>query len=224
MHCFNESAPLANIFDCMKGHNRKLNRLRGREHNGGGAVKRQDKFFIQTDWGHQGRAGGRVGGLVWTRKAAGYIVTVPWLLPLFTQHSTVHNRSCNWWVTAPSNSYGPSIMGLNQTEQEKLGKEMERDGKRWAVEGPILFHYPHNHHAANNGALYNTHFIFLCLLIPAGLLLVCRMLNRLNSNGFFWFTFLRFVILSPTSTCRLLQKSKQARAARSSIKHFDNAA
>lgn len=30
MHCFNESAPLANIFDCMKGHNRKLNRLRER--------------------------------------------------------------------------------------------------------------------------------------------------------------------------------------------------
>lgn len=82
MHCFNESAPLANIFDCMKGHNRKLNRLRGREHNGGGAVERQDKFFIQTDWGHQGRVGGWVGGLVGTRKAAGYIVTVPWLLPL----------------------------------------------------------------------------------------------------------------------------------------------
>lgn len=44
MHCFNESAPLANIFDCMKGHNRKLNRLKEREHNGGGAVKRQDSF------------------------------------------------------------------------------------------------------------------------------------------------------------------------------------
>lgn len=43
MHCFNESAPLANIFDCMKGHNRKLNRLREREHNGG-AVKIQDTF------------------------------------------------------------------------------------------------------------------------------------------------------------------------------------
>jgi len=40
MHCFNESAPLANIFDCMKGHNRKLNRLREWEHNdGSGAIK-----------------------------------------------------------------------------------------------------------------------------------------------------------------------------------------
>lgn len=29
-----------------------------------------------------GRVGGWVGGLVGTRKAAGYIVTVPWLLPL----------------------------------------------------------------------------------------------------------------------------------------------
>lgn len=44
MHCFNESAPLANIFDCMKGHNRKLNRLKVRELNGSGAVKRQDSF------------------------------------------------------------------------------------------------------------------------------------------------------------------------------------
>lgn len=59
MHCFNESAPLANIFDCMKGHNRKLNRLRGREHNGVGAVKSQDKFFIQTDW-----RGGGVGAVI----------------------------------------------------------------------------------------------------------------------------------------------------------------
>lgn len=84
MHCFNESAPLANIFDCMKGHNRKLNRLRGRERNGGGAVKSQDKFFIQTDWsGGGGTSGaGGWGGLVWTRKAASYIVTVPWLLSL----------------------------------------------------------------------------------------------------------------------------------------------
>lgn len=44
MHCFNESALLANIFDCMKGHNRKLNRLKEKEHEGsGGAVKRQDR-------------------------------------------------------------------------------------------------------------------------------------------------------------------------------------
>lgn len=79
MHCFNESAPLANIFDCMKGHNRKLNRLREREHNGGGAVKMQDMFFMQTDW----KGGIRDGrwGLVLTREAARYSVTAPWLLP-----------------------------------------------------------------------------------------------------------------------------------------------
>lgn len=48
MHCFNESAPLANIFDCMKGHNRKLNRLRGESecHGGSGAVKMRDRFFF----------------------------------------------------------------------------------------------------------------------------------------------------------------------------------
>lgn len=60
MHCFNEGAPLTNIFDCMKGHNRKLNRLREREHNGGGAVKMQDRFLRQTDWSGRGASG--VGG------------------------------------------------------------------------------------------------------------------------------------------------------------------
>lgn len=129
MHCFNESAPLANIFDCMKGHNRKLNRLRGREHNGGGAVKRQDEFFIQTDWGHQGWVGGWMGGVSVNPQGSRLHCHHSTAPTPFTQHSTVHNRSCNWWVTAPSNSYGPSIMGLNQTEQEKLGKEMERDGQ-----------------------------------------------------------------------------------------------
>lgn len=79
MQCFNESAPLANIFDCMKGHNRKLNRLREREHDGGGAVKMQDRFFAQTDWSGGIRGGRR--GLVLTRKAAHDSVTVPWLLP-----------------------------------------------------------------------------------------------------------------------------------------------
>lgn len=44
MHCFNESAPLANIFDCMKGHNRKLNRLKEWGHHGSRAVKKQDGF------------------------------------------------------------------------------------------------------------------------------------------------------------------------------------
>lgn len=62
MHCFNESAPLANIFDCMKGHNRKLNRLKEREHNGGGgAVKMRDRFSKQTDWSRDG-VGGEEGG------------------------------------------------------------------------------------------------------------------------------------------------------------------
>ena len=44
----------------MKGHNRKLNRLREREHNGGGAVKMQDRFSVQTDWSWGGwwRGGG----------------------------------------------------------------------------------------------------------------------------------------------------------------------
>lgn len=60
MHCFNESAPLANIFDCMKGHNRKLNRLREREHNGGGAVKMEDRFSSKRI-GVGGVRGGRWG-------------------------------------------------------------------------------------------------------------------------------------------------------------------
>lgn len=94
MHCFNESAPLANIFDCMKGHNRKLNRLRGREHNGGGAVKRQDTFFIETDWAHQGRVGGWVG--VSVKPQGSWLHCHRSMAPTpFTQHSTVHNRSCN---------------------------------------------------------------------------------------------------------------------------------
>lgn len=80
MHCFNESAPLANIFDCMKGHNRKLNRLRERE---GAQWRRrcQDtrQVFEQTDW-----SGGRQGwlaGLALTREAARYAVTVPHVVP-----------------------------------------------------------------------------------------------------------------------------------------------
>lgn len=97
MHCFNESAPLANIFDCMKGHNRKLNRLRGRERNGGGAVKSQDKFFIQTDWsggGGTSGAGGRVGG-VSVNPQGSRLHCHRSMAPIpFTQHSTVHNRSC----------------------------------------------------------------------------------------------------------------------------------
>lgn len=58
MQCFNESAPLANIFDCMKGHNRKLNRLREREHDGGGAVKMQDRLQERIGVGESG-VGGR---------------------------------------------------------------------------------------------------------------------------------------------------------------------
>lgn len=79
MHCFNESAPLANIFDCMKGHNRKLNRLREKEHNGSGAVKMQDRFFEQTDWsgGHQGW----VVGLALTHEEAHYSVATPRSIP-----------------------------------------------------------------------------------------------------------------------------------------------
>lgn len=61
MHCFNESAPLANIFDCMKGHNRKLNRLKVREFNGSGAVRSQDSFFEQNDWLGRRVKGGRWG-------------------------------------------------------------------------------------------------------------------------------------------------------------------
>lgn len=131
MHCFNESAPLANIFDCMKGHNRKLNRLRAREHNGGGAVKMQDRFFTQTN-----RSGGireRWRGLVLTQSPLQcYCSTAP---TPFTQHSTVHNRCRNWWVTAPSNSYAPSITGFNQRGKEKLEKEMERD-RQWKGQTP----------------------------------------------------------------------------------------
>lgn len=89
MHCFNESAPLANIFDCMKGHNRKLNRLRERGgNNGGGAVKKQDRFFLERE----GRQGWAAGVSVNPR---GYGVMVPRLVPPFTQHPTVHNRPRN---------------------------------------------------------------------------------------------------------------------------------
>lgn len=85
MHCFNESAPLANIFDCMKGHNRKLNRLRRRRgYNGGGAVKTQDRLFFflslsQTDWRGGGEGEGRqvwAAGLALTREAGRQPATV----------------------------------------------------------------------------------------------------------------------------------------------------
>lgn len=123
MHCFNESAPLADIFDCMKGHNRKLNRLREREHNGGGAVKMQDRFSVQTDW--KWGVGVIVNPRGSPRQCRRSVASTP-----VTQHSTVHNRPRNWWVTAPSNSYSPSITGFNQREKEKLGEEMERD-RQW---------------------------------------------------------------------------------------------
>lgn len=46
MQCFNESAPLANIFDCMKGHNRKPNRLRERERETAAALSRGKTGFL----------------------------------------------------------------------------------------------------------------------------------------------------------------------------------
>lgn len=64
----------------------------------------------------------------------------------FTQRPAVRNRPQNWWVTAPSNSYAPSITSFNQKEREKLGEEME-GGQ--AMEGADrrkhMFHYPYNH-------------------------------------------------------------------------------
>lgn len=48
-------------------------------------------------------------------------------------------------------------MGLNQTEQEKLGKEMERDGQRKdgrVAPGRHVFHPPHNHQSSLEHSLY----------------------------------------------------------------------
>lgn len=79
-----------------------------------------------------------------------------------TRHPTVYNRPQNWWVTAPSNSYAPSIRGFNQREK---GKVRERDGKRQAMEGADtgrrhMFHYPYNHqsdcHTSNIRASYSS--------------------------------------------------------------------
>lgn len=133
MHCFNESAPLANIFDCMKGHNRKLNRLREKEHNGGGAVKMQDRFFRANglEWG----ASGVGGGASVNPRGSPVRCHCSTARTPFTQHPTVHNSPRNWWVTAPSNSYAPSITGFNQREKEKLEKEMERD-RQWKGQTP----------------------------------------------------------------------------------------
>lgn len=133
MHCFNESAPLANIFDCMKGHNRKLNRLREREHNGGGAVKMQDRFSSKTDWSRG--ASGVGGGVSVNPRGSPLRRQCSTARTPFTQHPTVHNRPRNWWVTAPSNSYAPSITDFNQREKEKLEKEMERD-RQWKGQTP----------------------------------------------------------------------------------------
>lgn len=78
-----------------------------------------------------------------------------------TQHPTVHNRPWNWWVTAPSNSYAPSITGFNQREKEKLEKGSERD-RQWKglTPGGGMFHYPYNHqsdcHTSNMRASYSS--------------------------------------------------------------------
>lgn len=92
MHCFNESAPLANIFDCMKGHNRKLNRLRGESEchggSGGGAVKMRDRvfffffpyllpLFLLTDWGCGGGREGHQRLALTPPGSHRYTVTVP---------------------------------------------------------------------------------------------------------------------------------------------------
>ncbi len=133
MHCFNESAPLANIFDCMKGHNRKLNRLREKEHNGSSAVTMRDRFFRANGlkWGASGVGSGVSvnprGSLQWCHCSTARTPS--------TQHPTVHNSPRNWWVTAPSNSYAPSITGFNQREKEKLEEEMERD-RQWKGQTP----------------------------------------------------------------------------------------
>lgn len=106
MHCFNESAPLANIFDCMKGHNRKLNRLRKEsECHGGGAVKMQDRvlFFSAPPSSCY-----HIGAMVVGGAHRGLVVNPARQPPLhrhrspspffslflffFTQHSSVHNR------------------------------------------------------------------------------------------------------------------------------------
>lgn len=134
MHCFNESAPLANIFDCMKGHNRKLNRLRERRSTMAAALSRCKTGFPANglEWGASG-VGGR--GLALTREAAPLRCHCSTARTPFTQHPTVHNRPRNWWVTAPSNSYAPSITGFNQREKGKLEKEMERD-RQWKGQTP----------------------------------------------------------------------------------------
>lgn len=53
------------------------------------------------------------------------------------------------------------------------------------MEGPILGGgTSFISHAGNNRALQSARLIFVFLLIPTSLLLVCRMLSRLNSNVF----------------------------------------
>lgn len=156
MHCFNESAPLANIFDCMKGHNRKLNRLRERGSTMATALSGCKTGFPAKRIGVG--EGGRVGGGQWGGcSGVGGGVSVnprgsqlrcqcsPVHTP-FTQHPTVHNRPRNWWVTAPSNSYAPSITGFNQGGREKLEKEMEGD-RQWKGQTP------------GGGACFITHII-----------------------------------------------------------------
>lgn len=107
MHCFNESAPFANIFDCMKGHNRKLNRLKVREFNGSGAVKRQDSFSRKLiGWGGAWRVGGGVSINLWVRLLRHHCSMQH---SPFTPASKMHYRPRNWCVTSPSYSCAPSI-------------------------------------------------------------------------------------------------------------------
>lgn len=103
--------PLANIFDCMKGHNRKLNRLRGRASAMAAAALSRCKtgFFlfspppckrIGVGEGGGGASGVGMQGLALTREAAPlqcHCSMVPTLFFsfFFTQHSTVHNRPRN---------------------------------------------------------------------------------------------------------------------------------
>lgn len=102
--------PLANIFDCMKGHNRKLNRLRGRASAMAAAALSRCRtgffsFFssackrIGVGEGGEGASGVGMQGLVLTREAAPLQCHCSMLPTLFffffTQHSTVHNRPRN---------------------------------------------------------------------------------------------------------------------------------
>lgn len=128
MHCFNEGAPLTNIFDCMKGHNRKLNRLRERGSTMAAVLSRCKTGFCANGLEWEGGIRGGWWRLVLTRKAACYIVTVPWFLPLL-----LSIQLCI--IGLVTDGLLLSLIVIPHLSQaltrERERKVQKRDGKRW---------------------------------------------------------------------------------------------